>query len=171
VLTINGAPVGRELGKFYLKEQLEGRRTGQNNPAQNPAGGILRTDKADGSIMMIVATDAPMDHRNLKRLAERAMVGLGRTGSSASNGSGDYVIAFSTAKQNRIRASETLRSVQTVGNDAMSPLFQAVAEATEEAIYNSLFRATAITGRDGNRVEALPIEKTVEILKKYNAVK
>lgn len=171
VLTINGAPVGRELGKYYLKEPLESRRIGQNQNPENVAGDILKTDKADGSIMMVVATDAPMDHRNLKRLAERAMLGLARTGSPSTNGSGDYVIAFSTAKQNRIRASESLRGTQTLGNDTMSPLFQAVVEATEEAIYNSILRATTITGRDGNRVEALPIEKTVEILKKYGAAK
>lgn len=166
VLTINGAPVGRELGRFYLKEQLEGRRIGQN---QNPENAV--SDWADGSIMMIVATDAPMDHRNLRRMAERAMLGLARTGSPSTNGSGDYVIAFSTAKQNRIRASESLRSTQTLGNEAMSPLFQAVVEATEEAIYNSLFRATTTTGQNGNTVEALPTEKTVEILKKYGAAR
>lgn len=166
VLTINGAPVGRELGKFYLKEQLEGRRIGKT---QNPENVV--SDWADGSIIMVVATDAPLDHRNLRRLAERAMLGLARTGSPSTNGSGDYVIAFSTAKQNRIRASDTLRTTQTVGNEAMSPLFQAVVEATEEAIYNSLFRATTVTGRNGNTVEALPIEKTVEILKKYGAAR
>jgi len=166
VLTINGAPVGRELGKYYLKEQLEGRRIGQRQNSEN-----LVSDRADGSIIMVVATDAPMDHRNLRRLAERAMLGLARTGSASTNGSGDYVIAFSTAKQNRIRASDNLRSTQTLGNDAMSPLFQAVVEATEEAIYNSLLRATTVTGRDGNQVEALPIEKTVEILKKYGAAR
>lgn len=166
VLTINGAPVGRELGKFYLKEQLEGRRVSQN---QNPENVV--SDWADGSIIMVVATDAPLDHRNLRRLAERAMLGLARTGSPSTNGSGDYVIAFSTAKQNRIRASEALRNTQTLGNEAMSPLFQAVVEATEEAIYNSLLRATTITGRNGNTAEALPIEKTVEILKKYGAAR
>jgi D-aminopeptidase len=110
-----------------------------------------------------------LDARNLKRLAARAMLGLARTGSPSTNGSGDYVIAFSTA--NRVRASENLRSVQTLGNEAMSPLFEAVVEATEEAIYNSLFKATTITGRDGHRVEALPIDKTVEILKKYGVAK
>ena len=99
------------------------------------------------------------------------MLGLARTGSPATNGSGDYVIAFSTAQQNRIRASEAVRSTQTLGNEAMSPLFQATVEATEEAIYNALLRATTVTGRDGHRVEALPIEKTVAILKKYGAVK
>jgi D-aminopeptidase len=158
VLTINGAPVGRELGKYYLKEQIS-----------TVSGADRIGDAADGSIIMVVATDAPMDARNLKRLAARAMLGLARTGSPSTNGSGDYVIAFSVA--NRIRAGDNLRSAQTLGNDAMSPLFEAVVEATEEAIYNSLFKATTITGRDGHRVEALPIEKTVEILKKYGAAK
>jgi D-aminopeptidase len=166
VLAIGGAPVGRELGRYYLKEQLEDRRVGQNQNPENVVG-----DRADGSIIMVVATDAPADHRNLLRLAERAMMGLARTGSSGSNGSGDYVIAFSTAKQNRIKAGEAVRNTQSLGNDAMSPLFQAVIEATEEAVYNSLLRATTVTGRDGNRAEALPIEKTVEILKKYGVAK
>lgn len=166
VLSMNGAPIGKELGQYYLKEQLEGRRVGQH---QNPEN-VVR-DRADGSIIMVIATDAPIDHRNLKRLAERAISGLARTGSSLSNGSGDYAIAFSTAKQNRINAIDSRRNTQTISNDAMSPLFQAVIEATEEAIYNSMLRATTMTGRDGNRVEALPIEKTVEILKKYGVVK
>ena len=137
----------------------------ESGPRSTPRIG----DAADGSIIMVVATDAPLDARNLKRLAARAMLGLARTGSPSTNGSGDYVIAFSAA--NRIRAGDNLRSAQTLGNDAMSPLFQAVVEATEEAIYNSLFKATTVTGRDGHRVEALPIEKTVEILKKYGAAK
>ncbi len=158
VLTINGAPVGKELGQYYLKEQLEPR------PAA-PA----RPGTADGSIIMVVATDAPADARNLKRLASRAMLGLARTGSPATNGSGDYVIAFST--QNRIRAAEAKRTIQVLGNEAMSPLFQAVVEATEEAIYNSLLKAVTTTGRDKHRVEALPIEKTMEILKRYGAAK
>jgi D-aminopeptidase len=158
VLTINGAPVGRELGKYYLKEQIS-----------TVSGADRIGDAADGSIIMVVATDAPMDARNLKRLAARAMLGLARTGSPSTNGSGDYVIAFSVA--NRIRAGDNLRSAQTLGNDDMSPLFEAVVEATEESIYNSLFKATTVTGRDGHRVEALPIEKTVEILKKYGAAK
>ncbi len=164
VLTINGAPVGRELGKYYLKEQVEGRRVSQSLPSENQV-----SDRADGSIIMVVATDAPMDARNLKRLAARAMLGLARTGSPSTNGSGDYVIAFSS--QNRIRASEALRNTRTISNEAASPLFQAVVEATEEAIYNSMFKAATVTGRDGHRVEALPIEKTVEVLKKYGAVK
>ncbi|HWQ31367.1 MAG TPA: P1 family peptidase [Blastocatellia bacterium] len=163
VLTINGAPVGRELGRYYLKEQIEQKRTGQRQSADSAS------DRADGSIIMVVATDAPLDHRNLKRLAERAMMGLARTGSPATNGSGDYVIAFSTA--NRIRADERVRSVQVLGNEAVSPLFLAAVEATEEAIYNSLLRATTVTGRDGHRAEALPLEQTVEILKRYGALK
>jgi D-aminopeptidase len=164
VLAINGAPVGRELGKYYLKEQLE--RSGRIG-----LSGDSVKEKADGSIIMVVATDAPLDARNLKRLAARAMLGLARTGSPSTNGSGDYVMAFSTAKENRIRAGEKLRSMQTLDNDGMSPLFQAVVEATEEAIYNSLLRATTVTGRDGHRVEALPINEVVEILKKYGAAR
>jgi D-aminopeptidase len=159
VLTINGAPVGRELGKYYLKEQIEGKTVGQPG------------DQGDGSIIMVVATNAPLDARNLKRLAARAMLGLARTGSPSTNGSGDYVIAFSTAAENRIRPGESLRNIQILGNEKISPLFQAVVEVTEEAIYNSLLRATTTTGRDGHRVDALPIEKTVEILRKYGAVK
>src|SRR5262249_21216484 len=162
VLTINGAPVGRELGKYYLKEQIGAARGVEKD-------GNMISDRADGSIIMVVATDAPLDARNLRRLAARAMLGLARTGSPSTNGSGDYVIAFST--QNRIRASEALRTMQTLGNEATSPLFEAVVEATEEAIYNSMLKATTVTGRDGHRVEALPIEKTLDILKKYGAVK
>ncbi len=157
VLTINGAPVGKELGKYYLKEQLEQKGEGR------------QSNGADGSIIMVVATDAPLEARNLKRLAARALLGLARTGSPATNGSGDYVIAFSTAQ--RIRASEPLRRVEVLGNETMSPLFEAVVEATEEAIYNSLLRAVTTSGRNGNRVEALPLEKTVEILRKYGVVK
>lgn len=152
VLTINGAPVGQSLGRYYLKDQLQ---SAGNTP--------------DGSIMIIVATDAPLDHRNLHRLAARAIVGLGRTGSSMSNGSGDYVIAFST--KNRIASRDATRKVELLGNEAMSPLFQAVIEATEEAIYNSLFRATTITGVDGHRGDAIPIDRVNEILKKKKAGK
>jgi D-aminopeptidase len=158
VLTIAGAPVGRELGRYYLREELE------------PEGSAR--DRGNGSVMIVVATDAPMDARNLKRLAARAWLGVARTGSSASNGSGDYAIAFSTAPQVRIRTEDKAltRHIEVLTNDAMSPLFLAVIEATEEAVYNSLFRATTMTGR-GHTVEALPIEKTTEILKKFGAIK
>jgi D-aminopeptidase len=162
VLTINGAPVGRELGQYYLKEQLSPRPTGST-------GGT--SDRADGSIIIVVATDAPLDARNLERLAARSMLGLARTGSPSTNGSGDYVIAFSTATENRVTTTTGKRSTTVLGNDAMSPLFLAVVEATEEAIYNSLLRATTVTGRGGNKAEALPIDRTVAILRKYGALR
>src|SRR4029077_3033801 len=124
-LSIAGAPVGQELGRYYLHNELQ--------------EGNLK-DKADGSCMVVIATDAPIDPRNLKRLAARAWLGMARTGSAASNGSGDYSIAFSTAPQLRIHTSENpTRHVELLTNDAMSPLFLAVIEATEEAIYNSMF--------------------------------
>jgi D-aminopeptidase len=129
-------------------------------------------DKADGSCMIIIATDAPVDARNLRRVAARAWLGMARTGSAASNGSGDYAIAFSTASQLRIHTSEkpSTRPVELLTNDAMSPLFLAVIEATEEAIYNSMFRATTMSG-NGHTVEALPIDKTIEILKEHRCIK
>jgi D-aminopeptidase len=164
VLSIGGAPVGLELGKYYLKDVV-----GENHPTRETSARLRKErDVADGSIIIVIATDAPLDHRQLKRLAERSMAGLARTGSSMTNGSGDYAIAFSTA--NRINASEPLRNVQIVGNDAMSPLFQAVIEATEEAIINSLFKATTVTGKDNRTVEALPLDQTLTILKKYGKI-
>jgi D-aminopeptidase len=172
VLTMNGAPVGRELGRYYLKDDLEPARKAGREPSLKVAPGPSpNADRADGSVIVVVATDAPLDARNLRRLASRAMLGLARTGSPSTNGSGDYVIAFSTAPRNRIRHGDTaLRRVELLPNDAMSPLFLACVEATEEAVYNSLLRATTVTGRGGARVEALPIERTIEILKKYNAL-
>lgn len=176
VLTIAGAPVGRELGRYYLKEELErpdGKKRASNEAVEATHGPGAGKDLADGSVIIVVATDAPVDSRNLKRLAARAMMGLARTGSSGSNGSGDYVIAFSTASAVRVRAGLTgsfsPKQVSLLPNEAMSPLFEAVIEATEEAIYNSLFRATTTTGR-GRTVEALPIERTAEILRKYRAI-
>lgn len=162
VLSINGAPIGRELGQYYMKEQLD-------SPAHT-SDADSRRNFADGSIIMVVATDAPLDARQLRRLALRATLGLARTGAPETNGSGDYVIAFSTALENRIHSADTVRHITVLGNDAMSPLFLATVEATEEAICNSLFAATTITGRDGHRAEALPKDKTLEILKKYNAL-
>jgi D-aminopeptidase len=151
ILTINGAPVGRELGRYYLKDELA---TPQNQP--------------DGSIIIVIATDAPLDARNLNRLAARAMMGLARTGAAGSNGSGDYAVAFSTAADVRIRTlnQNTPRSVKTLANDAVSPLFLAVIEATEEAIYNSLFKATTTSGK-GKTVEALPLDRAIEALRKH----
>jgi D-aminopeptidase len=158
VLTIAGAPVGQALGQYYLRKELQQAGSG--------------SDKADGSCMIIVATDAPMDARNLKRLAARAWLGVARTGSSASNGSGDYAIAFSTAQQVRIRGNDKAltRNIEVMTNDAMSPVFMAAIEATEEAVYNSMLKATTMTG-NGHTVDALPIEKTVEILKAHGVIK
>lgn len=173
VLSIDGSPVGLELGKYYLKDavsiQKPGREQGRNSRATGEAAKSGGSDLADGSIIIVIATDAPLDWRQLHRLAERAMSGLARTGSSMTNGSGDYAIAFST--QNRISASDKVRNIQILGNDAMSPLFQAVIEATEEAIYNSLFRATTVTGKLKRTVEALPLEPTLNILRKYGKIK
>ncbi len=163
ILTINGAPVGRELGRYYLKEELETKSSTNPGLANNP----------DGSIIIVIATDAPIDHRNLQRLAARSMMGLARTGAAGSNGSGDYAIAFSTANDLRIRSAANSRNQKPaaalLSNDTMSPLFLAVIEATEEAIYNSLFRATTMTGR-GHTIEALPINQTLEILRKHGAL-
>jgi D-aminopeptidase len=157
VLTIAGAPVGQELGQHYLRKELQQAESGR--------------DRADGSCMIVIATDAPIDSRNLKRLAARAWLGLARTGSAASNGSGDYAIAFSTAPEVRIRTSDKARTrrIEVLTNDAMSPLFLAAIEATEEAVYNSLFKAVTMTG-NGHTVEALPIDKTVAILRKHGVI-
>jgi D-aminopeptidase len=146
VLSINGAPVGRELGRFLFQD-----------------------DVGDGSIMIVVASDAPLDARNLERLARRAVAGLARTGAALTNGSGDYVIAFSTAADVRRRPGTAPRPFADLPNDAMSALFQAVAEATEEAILNSLFRASTVRSARGV-VEALPVERTVEILRRYSVL-
>jgi D-aminopeptidase len=160
VLSIDGAPVGIELGKYYLKDSVSD---------SDPRSDTSNLRSADGSIIIVIGTDAPLDHRQLRRLAERSMAGLARTGSSMSNGSGDYAIAFST--KNRINSGEQLRNIQIVGNDAMSPMFQAVIEATEEAILNSLFKATSVVGKDKHSADALPIEQTITILKKYGKIK
>jgi len=171
VLTIAGAPVGQELGRYYLKTELDRVKQGKTEGKNKDAA-----DVADGSVIIVIATDAPIDARNLKRLAARSMMGLARTGSAASNGSGDYAIAFSTASDVRLRTRTVSadqyspREAKLLSNDAMSPLFLAVIEATEEAVYNSLFRATTTTGRN-HTVEALPIDKTIEILRKRGVIK
>lgn len=156
ILTIAGAPVGRELGQFAFRDAVE-----EDDPA---------FDGGDGSIMIVVATDAPLGPRSLERLAHRALAGLARTGSIMSNGSGDYVIAFSTDESVRRLATDSPRPIEDLPNDRMSPLFQAVAEATEEAIYNSLFRATTTTGHRGT-IEALPLEATLEILRRHDLLR
>ena len=160
VLQVLGAPVGRELGRYAFKDAVE-------------------REKGDGSVMIVVATDAPITDRNLERLAARAIMGLARTGSSASNGSGDFVIAFSTARGvRRVPANITrtadstarLLNIAELPNDDMSALFEGVVEATEEAIYNSLFMATSVTAR-GRTTEAIPLDRVREILAKYNVGK
>lgn len=154
ILQIAGAPVGLELGRYYLKDEvsrLPGERAGEGD------------DAADGSIMIVLATDAPLEHRNLRRLARRALAGLARTGSALSNGSGDYVIAFSTVP---VAARGT---APPVSNEAMSPLFQAAIEATEEAIYNSLFLATTVRGYRGTAT-ALPLDSTRAILERHGVL-
>ena len=155
ILEIMGAPVGRELGRYIFRDYVE--------PAEAGGG----ADPGDGSIMIVVATDAPLSTRNLQRLAARAAHGLARTGSPSTNGSGDYVIAFSTAESVRRSAVERQpRTLADLPNDGMSPLFQAVVEATEEAIYNSLLKAVTVTGHRGT-AEALPIDATLEILRRH----
>ena len=167
VLTIAGAPVGKELGRYVFREELEGAHARARVPQKR-----LPHDDADGSCMIVVATDAPVDARNLKRLAARAIMGMARTGAAGSNGSGDYVIAFSTAPALRIRPGDENkpRRVIVLGNEAISPLFLAAIEATEEAIYNSLFKATTVTGRS-KTVEALPVGRVVEILKAHGMIR
>jgi len=175
VLTINGAPVGRELEQYYLREELRGRNLGPCQADDKRSQKDPCRENADGSIIIVIATDAPVDARQLKRMAARAMMGLARTGAAGSNGSGDYAIAFSTSSEVRIQTAADAsnrnapRSIKVLPNDAMSPLFLGVIEATEEAIYNSLFRATTITSR-GHTVEALPLDRTIEILRKHNAL-
>jgi D-aminopeptidase len=173
VLTIAGAPVGQALSQYYLRDELqqhggESDHAGQKELQQQRTG----TDHANGSVMVIIATDAPLDARNLKRLAARALLGVARTGSAASNGSGDYAIAFSSAPQVRIHTEDKAlrRRMEVLTNDAISPYFLAAIEATEEAIYNSLFRATTMA-RQGHTVEALPIDKTTEILKRHGVIR
>ncbi|MDZ7269363.1 MAG: P1 family peptidase [candidate division KSB1 bacterium] len=152
ILTINGAPVGRELGKFYLSEQVQKAQEG-------------------GSCMMVVATDAPLSPRNLERLARRALFGLARAGSFMANGSGDYVIAFSTAYRIAQQLPpDRLQPANELANEAMTPLFLAVVEATEEAVYNSLFKATTVAGRGGHKLEALPIAETLALLQRYQVL-
>lgn len=155
IMRINGAPVGRELGTYSFREQILADDDG---------------DKEDGSIMLVVATDAPLTARSLDRLGLRAIMGLARTGSFASNGSGDYVIAFSTNPEVRKpRTSSEPVANNVLVNSSMSPLFAATAEATEEAIYNAIFKATTVTS-DRGTLEAVPIDEVLEILEKYGAL-
>jgi D-aminopeptidase len=150
ILQVLGAPVGRELGQYAFKRESQS-----------------ATERGDGSIVMVVATDAPVSDRNLRRLAARAVMGLSRTGSSASNGSGDYVIAFSTSTRVRRAYNAQRLTTEEVANEQMSGLFEGAVEATEEAIYNSLFQATSVTG-SGHTIEAIPLDKVRQVLAKYH---
>lgn len=150
-LTIAGVPVGQTLGRYSFKQALE--------------------SDAGGSCLIVAATDAPLDARQLQRLAARAPFGLARVGSFASSGSGDYVIAFSTHPEVRLHHGDRqARAVPRLGEDALSPLFLALIEATEEAVLNSLFAATTVTGRGGRTVEALPAERVLDILRARGAL-
>ena len=156
VLQIDGAPVGETLGGYYLEDHVE-------------------SEKADGSIMVIVATDAPLLDRNLTRLASRALAGLARTGSAMTNGSGDYVISFSTAdtvRRTPMRRSK-VSTLTELPNGSISPLFQAVIEATEEAIYNSMLMAVTVKGYDSRTeearvIKALPVDRVKAIYRKHS---
>ena len=149
ILQVLGAPVGRELGQYAFKRDVQS------------AG-----ERGDGSIVMVVATDAPLSDRNLRRLAARAIMGLSRTGSSAANGSGDYVIAFSTNARVRRAFNAQRLTTEELANEEMSGLFEGAVEATEEAIYNSLFEATTVSG-SGHTAEAIPLDKVRQVLAKY----
>jgi len=152
VLEINGVPIAKELNKYLYRDKI--------------------LNDADGSCMIVVITDAPLGSRNLERLAKRAIMGLAKTGGIASNGSGDYVIALSTAKENLIPYSSesVFNEKKELRNAEISPLFLATIEATEETILNSLFAAETMIGRDGHTIESLPIDKVIEIMKKYNKI-
>jgi len=151
ILSVDGVPVGEKLGQFSFKEDIEKRES--------------------GSCMMVLATDAPLSSRNLERLAKRAVLGLARTGSFLSNGSGDFVIVFSTKNLVPFEPKEKTLAVEELTNDAMSPLFLAAVEAVEEAVYNSLLKATTVTGYQGHRVEALPVNQVRELLREGGRTK
>jgi D-aminopeptidase len=146
VLSVDGVPAGKLLGRYFLKDEL-----------QSAFG--------DGSVIIIIATDAPLSDRNLQRLARRAFLGIGRTGSPITNGSGDYALAFSTAEAVRRTPARrgAVAAVSELPNDRISPLFQAAVEATEEAVLNSMFKAESMDGHNG-RIEALPVD---EVLRHY----
>jgi len=156
ILTVNGAPVGRELGRYSYSEDF---------PHAFP-----ETQDLNGSVMVVVATDAPLDHRQLKRVAKRVSLGLARTGFYGSNGSGDFFIAFSTAAIVPNEPDQIALKNTVMTNEALSPLFLATVEATEEAVINSLLKAKTIIGRDGNIKEAIDIQELIRVLNKYNAI-
>lgn len=172
VLQILGAPVGQRLGQYYLRGQV---------PPAGPQGSGVSGERSavsgqpspDGSIMIVVATDAPLDARGLERLAQRAFLGVARTGSPMANGSGDFALAFSTAagvRRGPLAPAQLTRTAEAVALDAQSPLFEAVVEATEEAILNSLFRAESVRGPRGT-VGALPLDSVLPLLREYRVIR
>ncbi len=178
ILSMAGAPLGLELGRYSFQGAVAPRggsgepddaepRRRRDGAEAHPDDGW---DQGDGSIMIVVATDAPLSDRNLERLARRALMGLARTGSFAGNGSGDYVIGFSTAESVRRVQGEAVPTVADLPNPRMSALFEGAVEATEEAIYNSLLKATTVSGR-GRTAEAIPIDETVEVLRRYGVIR
>ncbi len=162
ILQMGGAPVGVELGQYSF--------SGQVRPTERDAWDPADDVQEWGSIMMVVATDAPLSDRNLERLAKRAVMGLARTGSYASNGSGDYVIAFSTNNGVRRTTTPSVVRVDDLHNEQMSGVFEAAVEATEEAIYNSLLKAETVTG-NGRTVPALPLEETLDVLRRHGVIR
>ncbi len=160
VLQVSGAPVGRELDRYAFQQAIAMQAGGRRGRAD---------DRGDGSIIIVIATDAPLGDRNLRRVASRAMMGLGRTGSSASNGSGDYILAFSTAESVRRAFDAPRLETSELANEQMSAVFQASVEAVEEAIYNSIFMATTVSG-NGETVEAIPLDRVREILRRHGIV-
>lgn len=156
VLQVAGAPVGRELDRYAFQNAVASR--------ENTRG--LADDRGDGSVIIIIATDAPLSDRNLERVASRGMMGLGRTGSSASNGSGDYILAFSTAESVRREFDAARLQTTELANEQMSAVFQASVDAVEESVYNALFMATTMTG-NGQTVEAIPLDQVRKVLRKH----
>ena len=156
VLQVGGAPVGQKLGQYAFQNAVAARGTGKG-PAD---------DTGDGSIIIVIATDAPLSDRNLRRLASRGMMGLGRTGSSASNGSGDYILAFSTNESVRRAFDAPRHSTTELANESMSAVFQASVDAVEEAIYNALFMATTVSG-NGVSVQAIDLERVRQVLRAH----
>lgn len=154
ILTMDGLQVGRRLGQYSFHSHVES-SSGEAAPGE---------DQESGSCMIVLASDAPLSSRNLERLARRAVLGLARTGSFMSNGSGDFVIAFSTRNKGPYNTGRLEMKVSDLRNDALSPLFLAAVEAVEEAVYNSLLQATTVKGREGHTVEALPIDRLKEIM-------
>ena len=154
ILTVSGAPVGKKLGRYFLKDAVESKAASD-----------------DGSCMIVVATDAPLDARQLQRVAKRALLGLAAVGSPMTHGSGDYAIAFSTDRQLRssYQSSELVETRKVLRDEALSALFQAAREATEEAVLNSLFKARTMTGHRG-MCEAIPIDRVVEICRRHRAI-